>query len=402
MNLTYAIRLTLIAGALVFPAFPAIAEDEAQPVSNRYFVKTEKSIWKKTFNARNTFKGGFTADLSPIQLNIAKFMGVETSPVRVFQVSPLFSQLSRSAESPDKSDIKTEVTQSKREYPPVQTGWNIALMRPDVESDLANESNHINVAVLDTGISQHPDLERRIVDCRDFSSVSGSAVQDRCTDKNGHGTAVASLIAADTSEDGKGIEGVAPSVSILAYKVCNDNGYCFADDIAVAVRAAIAAKARIINMSFGSDEPSDLIEAAIKEGQAKDVVFVAAAGNDGPEAKSVDYPAAYDSVLSVGAISEDLKVPTWSSRGLDADGVPAVDFAAPGNKVLAATATGGYALVSGTSMAAAHISGLIAFFMAANEEVNFSDILTLLKESAVDIDKKGPDATSGFGLPRLR
>ena len=403
MNLKHVLRLTLVATVLILPLYNAHATQNDTPVFNRYFVKSEKSIWKKTFNARNVFKGGFTADLTPIQLNIAKFVGIDVSPVPVFHISPLFPKLTL-------DNLTAELTRSdsglasssKREVPSVRTGWNIALMRPNFNHDDPGQGENVSVAVLDTGYSTHPDLDRRIIECKDFSSLAGSGIANSCSDRNGHGTAVSSLVAADGGEDGNGMIGVAPATSLLEYKVCSDDGYCLADDIAAAIRDAVSKKTQVVNMSFGSNTPSDLIESAINEGFSHGTVFVAASGNDGPGLKSIDYPAAYTNVISVGAVTEELKIPNWSSRGGDEAKEPHVLFVAPGNKILAATQNGGYSITSGTSMAAAHISGLISLILSRDDSLAPTKVLPILIDSSLDLDKKGFDESSGYGLPRLR
>lgn len=399
MNKTFITRLAVSALTLILLGSNQVyAKDEA-PVSHRYFIKTEKSIWKKTFNARNLFKGGFTADLSSIQLNIAKFMGIEVQQLPIYQISPLSINSTEATISEKDAD--------KRQIPEDQVPFNISLINQSLKiatgSSVSNDS--IKIAVLDTGANtSHPDIKNVIEECRDFTAFNSSIYNNKCADKNGHGTSVASIISSDSGDDGLGMFGVAPGAKLLVYKVCDDSGVCYGDDISVAINLAIENGAKIINLSFGSDSDTDFIlEDAIKKAVSEGVFVVSSAGNDGPDKKSIDYPAGYENVISVGAIDNNLNVVSWSSRGTAPVDEPAkgdIDFVAPGNKIQTASIDGGYVNLSGTSLSAPHISGLIAVILNQSiDKYSYNDVIDYLKSIATDLDKKGPDANSGFGLP---
>jgi subtilisin len=261
--------------------------------------------------------------------------------------------------------------------------------------------------VLDTGVlKSHADLVNRIADCKDFTMPKVSVVNGKCEDRNGHGTHVAGIIAADGGKDNAGIFGVAPEAKLFTYKVCDQNGSCWADDVAVAIHAAVDGGAEIINLSFGADILSPLLEEAINYAADHKVLIVAAAGNDGPYPGSIDYPAANPRVVGVGALDEEFNIPDWSSRGLnsktDSEAINEKDleFSAPGVNI-ESTWKEGYATLSGTSMATPHVAGLAALLWDANEENPLQFIRGFLQSHTFDVSDTGEDDDSGFGLPLL-
>ena len=267
----------------------------------------------------------------------------------------------------------------------------------------------VNVAILDTGVySAHPDLIRRISQCKDFTNSRFPVVNGKCEDKNGHGTHVAGIVAADAGAGSRGLYGIAPEASLFIYKVCGANGSCYADDIAAALNMAASEGARIVNMSFGSDQESPLIRDAITATAAKGLLLVAAAGNDGPFPDSIDYPAAYSSVVAVGAINQLLAVTNWSSRGINSTTEPWViehrdiEFAAPGEQIESTWNNGGYTMLSGTSMASPFVAGLAAKYWQTDALDPLSATRDFVHSLVTDILPVGDDDASGFGLPQVK
>lgn len=367
----------------------------------RYFIKSNANIWKNSLGVRHSFNNGFTADLTDWQLRLVKIFKLEIEPVNKFYVLPaeeISSQISSttSARRPE-----------NRIIPSLQVPWGVkAVYNAEIASSSGGED--IMVAVLDTGILKtHPDLERRISGCKDFTAPKVSVASGKCDDKNGHGTHVSGIIAADGGVDKKGIWGVAPAAELLAFKVCGNNGSCWADDIAIAMRTAVDDGAKVINISLGGDSESQLIKDAINYASDKGVLIVAAAGNDGPYVGSIDYPAANPKVIAVGAIDLNMEVPDWSSRGVNEYTQEAVieekdlEFGAPGANIESTWGDGGYAIISGTSMAAPHIAGLAAKLWNAEEENPAQTVRDTLKEIIFDILPEREDNSSGYGFPQL-
>jgi subtilisin family serine protease len=174
----------------------------------------------------------------------------------------------------------------------------------------------VNVGVLDTGISAHPDLQI----AGGYNFVANS---EEYADDVGHGTHVAGTIAAQPN--GEGLVGVAPKVRLYALKVLDHRGSGRTSHIVAGIEWAIAHDLRVINMSFGSNRGSQTEQRAIVAAAEAGVVMVAASGNEGGP---VGYPAAYPEVIAVGAVGKSGIVARFSSRG------PQLGLTAPGVNIL--------------------------------------------------------------------
>lgn len=389
---------SFLAFSIILTPLSAVASssDASATGDNRYFVASTKSFWKASFNARHSFEDGFTADLSPLQLRVAKFAGLKPVAVKKLTILP------NSNDSSETSAVRKPVVKV-RPTPSAQIPWGVKMLYQDTTPVMTAS---VSIAVLDSGVTKdHPDLKRRIKDCRDFTQAKSPMVEGSCDDKNGHGTHVAGIIAADGGEDGKGIFGVAPHASLMTYKVCGANGSCWSDDIAVAIRAAADNGANIINMSLGSDSVSSLIADAVAYAASKEVLIVAAAGNDGPYTGSIDWPGALVDVVAVGALGADQKIADWSSRGINTTTESYsvqegdVELAAPGVNIESTFNDGGYAVLSGTSMASPHVAGLAALLWQSSDTHPAGATRSELHRLAHDVDEFGDDDASGWGLP---
>lgn len=393
----------ILAFSLVFLLAQSAYAAKGETLPNRYFIHSKASLWKNSLGVRHVFSGGFTADLSDWQLRLVKLFGVEFEPVTKLYV------LDEPASIALDTDATLPGNQSGDRFVPTEAmPWGVRMMYNDTAA-ISNGGEDIAVAVLDTGVLKtHPDLVRRIADCKDFTSLSTKSlvVSGRCDDKNGHGTHVAGTIAADGGKDKLGMYGVAPEVSLFAYKVCNTDGVCWADDVAAAVRTAVGEGAHVINISLGSDKPSPFLAEAIHDAVEHDVLVVAAAGNDGPEG-NIEYPAAYADVVAVGAVGSTEEVPDWSSRGTNEDSERGVidegdlEFVAPGVTIESTWKDGGYVALSGTSMAAPHISGLAAKLWKKDLTHPAAEVRSVLRKIARDLESEGEDNDSGFGIPAI-
>lgn len=250
----------------------------------------------------------------------------------------------------------------------------------------------IKVAVLDTGCAVlHPDLKDQLLDAVDFTnSKVGPA------DTNGHGTHCCGVIAAQRNK--VGIVGVAPDAKLLVGKVLGDGGAGSVDSIVKGIHWAVDKKADIISMSFGSNASNKDLQKAIEYADSKNVILVAAAGNEGPGPQTVGYPARYPQVLSVAAIDPNRKVAKFSSRG------PEVDIAAPGVDILSCYPPKNYAKLSGTSMATPFVAGVVALLLAYNKSKgvkrvrNTKELIELVKATSFDAGSQGFDNEYGWGL----
>ncbi|HEV7845371.1 MAG TPA: S8 family peptidase [Thermoleophilaceae bacterium] len=198
------------------------------------------------------------------------------------------------------------------------------------------------------------------------------------TDGFGHGTAVASLIGA-RGDDGVGMSGVDWHVRLMPVKVLADGGWGTTATLIEGLRYALAHGARIVNMSVNGPDRSLALEQAIRDAGAQGALVVASAGNDGGDRDRVaSYPTSIDSPALISVASSD------RSGGLgysSAYGRGSVDMAAPGADVLTANLGGGYSSRSGTSFAAAYMSGAAALLRAARPDASAAQLRDALVAS---------------------
>ena len=209
----------------------------------------------------------------------------------------------------------------------------------------------IKVAVLDTGVDiDHPDLGGAVVGDQDFTG-------DGIEDVNGHGTHVAGIIAARLNS--VGFVGVAPRADLLIGKVLNNQGRGSFSAIAEGIDWAVGEGADIISMSLGGPVSDNALYRSIHTALANGRIVVCAAGNDGSLfSNSIGYPGREGGVISVGAHDRNGNPAGFSSRGGE------VDLMAPGTDIWSSYRNGGYAKLSGTSMATPFVSGICALILA--------------------------------------
>lgn len=217
----------------------------------------------------------------------------------------------------------------------------------------------IKIAILDTGCdTTHPDLQERIIGGYNFTDDDNSN-PDIYTDYNGHGTHVAGTIAA--VENANGVVGAAPESSLLIVKVLNGQGSGQYDWIANGIHYAIEQNVDIISMSLGGPDDVQALHDAVKRAVDNQILVVCAAGNEGDgrdTTEELGYPAAYNEVISVGSVDFTRSSSEFSNSNRE------VDLAAPGENILSTYLNGQYARLSGTSMAAPHVSGGLALIKA--------------------------------------
>lgn len=253
---------------------------------------------------------------------------------------------------------------------------NYAFQRIALKPDSASGEN-VRIAVIDTAIDEtHPALKGVVEGI--FDAMPGVEVTVR-----DHGTSIAGLIAGIGD-----LPGMAPGSRIYHARAF-EGGRSTMDIILSALDWAAEQDVRIINMSFVGPK-NDMLEAACAAARGRDMVLVAAAGNNGPKAP-YGYPAAYDSVIAVTATDDKDELMQQANRG------PYVFVSAPGVNVMAPVG-GGQDLVTGTSFAAAIVSGAIANLIHAAPERSADWIEAALSATAKDLGEAGRDADYGYGL----
>ena len=284
--------------------------------------------------------------------------------------------------------------------------WNLTLMNMPQAWGIEQGNPEVTVAVVDGGVDmQH--LEFRSQLWRNVGEIPGNGIDDdgngyvddlngwdfsdaptlpgngdstvrdnEPEDEIGHGTQVSGIIGA-AANNGIGIAGIAWRCRLMPLRAdfkYGGGGYLQNDDVAAAIVYAADNGAEVINMSWGDTVNAFIIEDAVEYAYARGCVLVAAAGNAG--AVGSWYPAGLKTVISVAGLSEERQLNGDSNFGAT------IDIAAPGDEILSTDLNGGYQNSSGTSIAAAHVSGVAALVRAANPDYTNAKVRETLIRTA--------------------
>src|SRR2546421_6223917 len=252
----------------------------------------------------------------------------------------------------------------------------------------------VTVALMDTGIARHPDLEGSVVARLDFVNDGATLL-----DPSGHGTFVAGLIAAH----GRTFSGVAPDAKLVSLRVLDQNGKGTMHAVLAAfdwlLRNRAAMHIKVLNLSFGAPQRSsyhrELLAGVVESAWFAGVTVVAAAGNEGPAPRTVAMPGADPFVITVGSFADqgtvalnDDRESVFSSRGPTRDGFAKPDVLAPGEHIVSlrvpgtaldrdgasASSTGAYARLSGTSASTAMATGAAADVLEAHRAYSATQV----------------------------
>ncbi|MFC3883565.1 S8 family peptidase [Bacillus songklensis] len=263
--------------------------------------------------------------------------------------------------------------------------WNLPAIDAETGWELTQGAKNVKIAVVDTGVDlEHPDLARRLL-----KGYNVLANNDRPDDDNGHGTHVAGIIASETN-NGQGVAGITWYNPIMPVKAMNEKGYGSSFDIAKGIRWAVDNGADVINLSLGNYQPSSILKEAIDYAYSKNVIVVAASGNDNSNQPS--FPAAFPQVLSVGAVGWDGRRAPFSNYGTY------MDVAAPGVSIASTYPGGQYAALSGTSMAAPHVTALAGLIRSLNPGLPNTEVMNIIIRTTRDAGQPGPDVYYGSGV----
>ena len=260
--------------------------------------------------------------------------------------------------------------------------------------DIETGHHTVRIAVVDTGVNGlHEDLFGKVIEGYDFVNDRPIS-RNSDSDDNGHGTAVASVAAA-YGNNTVGISGMAWGAEVMPIKVLNSFGFGYTREVVLGVQYAIDHDADIIVMSIGSTENSPLLEQKITDAWDRDILLVAAAGNDGPT--DVYYPAKFDKALAVGASDgQDIRA-SFSNAGLS------LDMVAPGVDIMHASGSdSGYQVSSGTSFAAPFVAGAAALIKSRHPAVTTQQLHNALRDTADNVaGMNGAERTDFYGFGRL-
>ncbi len=246
--------------------------------------------------------------------------------------------------------------------------WAPAKVRLPEAQRLAAGGRPVVVAVIDSGVDAGDRaLRGALVPGHDF--VAGDPGTER-TDSLGHGTAVAGVLAGRTPH------GACPRCLVMPLRVIGASGTATPTDVAAAIRWAVAAGARVVNLSLAMATPDPDVGAAVAEALASGVVVVAGAGNAGIDGQ--DWPAAYPGVISVAGTDAHDARETWSNYG------SWVDVAAPGCNSTRGARNFSVTLC-GTSSATALVSGIVALALSHDPAATSADVAGALAATSIPV-----------------
>jgi len=289
-----------------------------------------------------------------------------------------------------KTDPRVELVQANQTFEGLQTvthdpyaelAYGAKLIRADLAGRVSTGQG-VAVAVIDTGADvDHPELRGRIAETATF--VEGGEPSFR-TDR--HGTAVAGVIGAHA--DGAGFDGIAPDARLTVLKACwypdraSSKARCSSWTLAKAVDFAINHEARVMNLSLGG-QPDDLLARLLAVAHRRGVVVVVATLDNRDEP---GFPASLDTTIPVVACDANryLALPRWRNVAFVA--------AAPGVDVVAPAPHAGYNLVSGSSLAAAHVTGIVALLLQQAPHLTPDQVKAVLRATAQPVPGLEPTA----------
>ena len=315
-------------------------------------------------------------DISPVQLEESQISIIETTEEQAQELDEIQGVvieedviISANDVVPVDIELSEELAEEGAELNFSQ--WNVDAV--GLTDNVQATGEGVKVAVLDSGVSYTTDV--MVAGYKDFVMDLGDDFNPLFDDSTGHGTGIAGVIAADGVNGN--IKGIAPGGELYSVKVLDWNNEAPLSRIIEGIYWCIEQEYDIINMSFGIASNSVALKQAIDAAEASGIIMIAAAGNRGAEAESVDYPAAYDNVIAVGASDGENAMATFTSDG---DGI---DVLAPGEKVWTNSTLQGLMAVDGTSIATAHVTAATALLLEVYPAADVEYIKQLLKASSV-------------------
>ena len=275
---------------------------------------------------------------------------------RIFEKSFRYSlNLVKSVDLSSKVSIIPTKKNSRAYFKPKENLWNLENIGA-YEAHKSSRGKGANIAIIDTGIDYtHSELKKNFARKKGYDVIEDN---DDPMDENGHGTHVAGISA------GKNC-GVAPDATLYAVRVLDANGWGTEATVMAGIEWAVLNKMDIANMSLGSSNASQAFEDICREASSRGLLLVAAAGNNG---YGPNYPAAFgDYVIAVAAVDRNNNHASFSNIW------ETNDISSPGVNIYSSYLGGGYEVLSGTSMAAPHISGSLGLMVPKTGKPNLAE-----------------------------
>jgi type VII secretion-associated serine protease mycosin len=269
-----------------------------------------------------------------------------------------------------------------------ESQWHLRFLNVAKAHEIS-KGEGVTVAVIDTGVSPHPDLRGNLLVGKD---VAGGGTGDGRQDHDSHGTGMAGLIAAHGGGRATGALGIAPKAKILPVRDRTPTSRGNSDNLAAGIEWAVSHGAQVINIS-SSAGPTSRLRNAVKSALDADVVVVAGAGNR--PAYAIGFPAYLDGVLTVGASDRTGELADISVTGKQ------VALVAPGVDIYSTGSEGKYRKGTGTSPATAIVSGAAALVRSRYPQLSAKEVVHRLTATATDKGPPGRDEEYGYGVLNL-
>ncbi|WP_052723804.1 S8 family peptidase [Paenibacillus wulumuqiensis] len=378
----YTIAATIpLLSALLLPSFPSHPAAESDTATQRYLVAYSGEAGKQAIHQLTHAEATMldqlqvaAVDLTAAQKNqLARQQGITS-------IEP--NEVYASAAQAFAPNVKAITVK-----PNEQASWGYGMIDAQIPFNAGYTGKGVKVAILDTGISTHPELKIA-------GGVSVVGYTSSYADDNGHGTFMAGVIGAQ--DNGKGLIGEAPDAEIYGVKILDSKGNGSTEDLAKGINWAIQNDMDIVNMSIAFPHSSPAVEKMITAADAKGILLVAAAGNKGTAnaaTNTIEYPAkAADKVIAVTAVDNTLQRASFSASG------PEADVAAPGVSIVSTASNGKYELRDGTSVAAPFVTGMAAVLKQAYPSLTNAQLRDAIEKSSIDLGQPGKDNLYGYGM----
>ncbi|GAA0315631.1 hypothetical protein GCM10008967_02740 [Bacillus carboniphilus] len=384
------LSIYLIIFLLIFSSFSVNVFAEDQEEVNEYIIQFEQEIPLEYINQL-----GFELMYTYSSIDSVAVKGTSSQLNQLVNIIPVRIITENKPAQVTSTTISNTSPPISNQSQTHSWGYETINISPSVSNGLTGKG--VRVAILDTGIdTEHPDLVVK----------GGTCVAKECPsgfdDNNGHGTHVAGIISAQDNQIG--VLGIAPNVDLYAIKALDQNGDGSTATILAGVEWAIQNEMDIVNLSVTTKADDPALRSILQKASEQGILLIASSGNYGTQdtgTNTMMYPAKYPTVIAVGGVTEEMTRVRTSSTGEE------LELAAPGEDILSTFPADisiegkdsmGYVLMTGTSMAAPFVTGILALQKESDPARTSDELRVLLQTTAKDLGVKGKDNQFGYGL----
>jgi len=379
LTLIFNFSLSVYAQDIIIETDNTTQNNDVMVGQQRYIIKMKNKEATEDFAEKNKDILEVGKEVMELQNLDSVLLDLSSQELNDIQSNPDVMYVEADA-SVSIQDIEDQNTTANDLFSRQITSWGTHSIGADLSTENGFAGHGVKIAILDTGIANHSDLNIS----GGYSFVDDTPVY---SDDNGHGTHVAGIIAA--KDNGIGIQGIASDSEIYAVKVLDSDGKGNYSQVIQGIDYAIQNQMDVILMSFGGNKFSQALLDAVTAARNNGIVLVAAAGNKGGGEESMTYPALFQEVISTGAVNKSFARANFSSTGQQ------LDVVAPGTDILSTYMGDGYRSLSGTSMAAPFVAGSLAVIWSKHPDWNDQQVLDALYNSATQL---GDAREYGHGL----